>query len=143
MKALLFITMFAILTSACAKSPTVARYAPQIDKGLPYKLIHFATGGDGILKSERGSLGENALWLKENPEAYVVLEGHCDERGSHRYNMELGDRRARSVKAGLIESGLDPARVVMIVSYGKTRPLDKGHTSNAWAVNRRVEFILR
>lgn len=106
-------------------------------------VIRFPTDSDRVLKRDEPFLNGNVSWLKKNGWAVVVIEGHCDERGSAGYNMELGDRRARHVKSYLLERGVNPEQVAAIVSFGETRPLDKRHNSEAWRKNRRVEFKLR
>lgn len=81
-----------------------------------------------------------ALWadaLGRYPELIVVVEGHCDERGSREYNLALGERRAQSVRMQLIALGIDPARIATI-SFGKERPAADGHDDAAWALNRRA-----
>ena len=69
------------------------------------------------------------------------LAGHCDERGSDQYNIALGERRAESVRAYLLELGIDAGQMET-VSYGEERPVDAGHEESAWLQNRRVEFVL-
>ena len=84
-------------------------------------------------------LSNKALWLQSNNTAKVVIEGHCDNRGTNEYNLALGDRRAASTKAFLINLGVSPSRLVTI-SYGEERPLANGHNEKAWAKNRRAHF---
>ena len=105
--------------------------------------IHFASNSFAVVNREEVVLQNNADWLKENPKAVIILEGHCDEWGNDFYNLELGDRRAREVKAYLMELGVDPERIIMLVSYGSQKPLDLRHENEAWQQNRRVEFVLR
>lgn len=83
-----------------------------------------------------------ANWLKENPNAQVLLSGHCDERGTVEYNLALGDSRAESVNRFLIGLGVN-AGALRTVSYGKEQPLDTGNNEEAWARNRRVQFNLQ
>jgi len=87
------------------------------------------------------TLEANARWLREHPEFRVVVEGHCDERGTTEYNLNLGARRARSIRDHLVRLGVEPDRIETI-SYGEERPVDPGHTESAWARNRRGEFRL-
>ena len=105
--------------------------------------IHFLSNRFEIPETEQSQIDQNVEWLKENPSAVLILEGHCDEWGDDYYNLELGDKRAREVKATLIEKGIDPERIIMVVSYGKAKPIDPRSTQEAWVLNRRVEFILR
>lgn len=105
--------------------------------------IHFESNHFELTEEEKPKVDQNALWLKSHSEAVLILEGHCDEWGEDQYNLELGDRRAREVKAYLIEKGIDPERIIMVVSYGEGKPLDVRPRNEAWKANRRVEFVLR
>ena len=86
------------------------------------------------------ALESNAKWLEKNGSAKVVVEGHCDERGSVEYNLALGERRAKAAKEFLVAYGIPAARMTTI-SYGKERPFDPGHSESAWAQNRRAHFV--
>jgi peptidoglycan-associated lipoprotein len=87
-------------------------------------------------------LAENARVLKAYPDARIVIEGHCDERGTVEYNLALGDKRAKAAKDYLVSLGVNPSQISTI-SYGKEQPIDSGHTEEAWARNRRAEFERR
>jgi peptidoglycan-associated lipoprotein len=86
-------------------------------------------------------LKQKAMWLRDNPDANVVIEGHCDERGTNAYNLALGERRAESTKAFLVNLGISGARLTTI-SYGEEKPLDMGQNEESWAKNRRAAFVL-
>lgn len=86
-------------------------------------------------------LKQKAMWLRDFPDANVVIEGHCDERGTNAYNLALGERRAESVKAFLVNLGVSGARLTTI-SYGEEKPVDMGNNEEAWAKNRRAAFAL-
>ena len=105
--------------------------------------VHFLSNQEDLTTDQLHVLNENAAWLEQNRAEVIILEGHCDEWGEHWYNLELGDRRARTVKAYLIEKGIDPERIILVVSYGDKRPLNPEHNNEAWKQNRRVEFVLR
>lgn len=92
-----------------------------------------------LSQSARDTLYNNAEYLLKKYRDKVILEGHCDERGSDEYNLALGEKRAKSVMNYLLTLGV-PAEQLSVVSYGKERPADNGHTEEAWAKNRRVEF---
>jgi peptidoglycan-associated lipoprotein len=95
------------------------------------------------IRNDQLGIAENdASALKERPTLKMMIEGHCDERGSEKYNLALGDRRANSVKSYLVDHGV-PAERIDTVSYGKERPLDLGHNEEAWAKNRRGHFIMK
>jgi peptidoglycan-associated lipoprotein len=79
--------------------------------------------------------------LQRAPRLAIEIAGHCDERGSDEYNLALGERRAASVKRYLVEHGIADGRL-SVRSYGEERPLDPGHTEEAWARNRRAEFTV-
>jgi len=81
-------------------------------------------------------------WLKANGNARILVEGHCDERGTAEYNLGLSDRRAKTVRDYLITSGIAAGRIGTI-SYGKERPFAFGHDENAWKQNRRAHFTLQ
>jgi peptidoglycan-associated lipoprotein len=81
-----------------------------------------------------------AAYLKANP-GKLVVEGHCDERGTAEYNRALGERRAIAARNELVKLGVDTGRVSTI-SYGKDRPADPGHDETAWGKNRRCEFVV-
>jgi peptidoglycan-associated lipoprotein len=86
------------------------------------------------------TLKEQAAWLNAYKDAKVVIEGHCDERGTREYNLALGARRANSVKRFLISQGVSAANIKTI-SYGKERPAVEGSNETAWAQNRRAVSI--
>src|SRR5437660_2654435 len=82
------------------------------------------------------ALTNSATWLKKNGQYNLLIEGHCDERGTEQYNLALGDRRANQAKEYLVTLGVDAARI-RTVSYGEERPFDPGHGQSACAKNRR------
>jgi len=93
-----------------------------------------------IIKTENYSkLNAIANWLKKYRDIKMVVEGHCDERGTIEYNLALGQKRAEAVKDYLAKSGVEEKRIKTI-SYGKEMPVDTGHTEEAWAKNRRAHF---
>jgi peptidoglycan-associated lipoprotein len=106
-----------------------------------FDTVLFAFDSAQVEDAERGKVEKVAEFLKSTPSAVVTLEGHCDERGSAEYNMALGDRRALAVREYLMNLGIDGARI-QTKSFGKEKPKDMGNDENAWAVNRRVEFVL-
>jgi peptidoglycan-associated lipoprotein len=87
-------------------------------------------------------LSSVADYLKKNKGAKLVIEGHCDERGTAEYNMALGDRRAEAARAYLASLGV-PASALSTVSFGKEKPLDPGNNDVAWAKNRRAHFVVK
>jgi peptidoglycan-associated lipoprotein len=87
------------------------------------------------------NLTDSAQWLRQHQKFHVLIEGHCDERGTEQYNLALGDHRAYEAKEYLATLGLDAAHMSTI-SYGKDRPFDPGHNEEAWAKNRRAHLVL-
>lgn len=105
--------------------------------------IHFSSNRYEIDTAAADQIRKNAAWLEEHPDVVLILEGHADEWGDEDYNVQIGDLRAREVKHSLIQEGIDPERLIMVVSLGESRPLDERKVNEAWAANRRVEFVLR
>jgi peptidoglycan-associated lipoprotein len=104
-------------------------------------LIHFEFDKSRLLPEGKAVLRLKAQWLTAHPNVLVVIEGHCDERGTNEYNMALGDRRAQSAKTYLVDLGIAADRLTCI-SYGEERPLDPGHNEAAWAKNRRDQLVI-
>jgi len=95
-----------------------------------------------VLSAEaRQLLKEKAQWLEANAGGNIVVQGHCDERGTTEYNLALGDQRAISVKSFLMNMGILGGRIVTI-SYGEEKPLDSGYGEAAWSRNRRAHFVI-
>jgi peptidoglycan-associated lipoprotein len=88
------------------------------------------------------TLDANASWLKSNPNHLVLIEGHCDERGTNEYNLALGERRAKSTMNYLVSQGVQANRIT-IISYGEERPQCTEHTESCWAKNRRAHFLVK
>jgi peptidoglycan-associated lipoprotein len=110
---------------------------PTAELGL--NEIHFGYDDWIIAEKERSILENDARWLQTHPDVKVVLEGHCDERGTNEYNLALGQRRAEAVKRVLITLGISESRL-SVVSYGEERPVCFEETEECFAKNRRVQF---
>jgi peptidoglycan-associated lipoprotein len=104
--------------------------------------IHFDYDKSFIREDDRDTLREVADYLMTTPGASILIEGHCDERGTAEYNIALGERRAESTKSYLVSLGVKPG-ALSTVSFGEEKPLDFGHNEAAWAKNRRAHFVLR
>ena len=102
---------------------------------------HFEFDSSNLLPEAQEILRWKAAWLQKNPNVQVTIEGHCDERGTNEYNLALGDRRANSAKAYLMDLGIYGSRLNTI-SYGEERPADYGSNEEAWAKNRRAHFTI-
>lgn len=86
-----------------------------------------------------GVLARNARILKEHPDVVILVEGHCDERGTVQYNLGLGEKRAKAVRDYLVSLGVSSSRL-RVTSYGESRPFALGSNEQAWAQNRRAHF---
>jgi peptidoglycan-associated lipoprotein len=103
--------------------------------------VHFKYDSAAVQKSEDSNLQGVASALSSDASTKLLIEGHCDERGTEEYNRSLGERRALALREALAKIGVDPSRV-RTISYGKDHPADPGHDESAWAKNRRGEFVL-
>ena len=94
-----------------------------------------------IRAADAKMLDSNAAWLKTN-DNLVLIEGHCDERGTNEYNLALGERRAKATMNYLVGQGVQANRIT-IISYGKERPTCTEHSEACWAKNRRAHFLVK
>jgi peptidoglycan-associated lipoprotein len=104
--------------------------------------IHFDFDRYDIRDGDKAILDENAKWLKANQGALLLIEGHCDERGTNEYNLALGERRAKSTRDYLVSVGIDANRIT-VISYGEERPICTEKTEACWAKNRRAHFLVK
>ncbi len=112
---------------------------PPTDRAELQKRIHFAFDSYELTPKAKEILKKKAEILLNYPSIKMIIEGHCDERGTEEYNLALGERRARAAYEYLILLGIEADRL-SIVSYGEEKPLDPRHNEEAWAKNRRDEF---
>jgi len=103
--------------------------------------IHFDFDKYDLTENARNILSQNAKILQGNTRVKVIVEGHCDERGTVEYNLALGEKRANSTRDYLVSLGIPSSRL-QTVSYGAEKPVDKGHTDEAWAKNRRAHLLV-
>jgi peptidoglycan-associated lipoprotein len=103
--------------------------------------VHFDFDKSDIRPDAEQVLQRKVSVLRQYPGIALRFEGHCDERGSNEYNLALGQRRAEAVRRYLTSYGLDASRFATI-SYGEERPAAGGHDEEAWAANRRAEFVI-
>jgi peptidoglycan-associated lipoprotein len=109
---------------------------------LPFpemRVIYFNYDRHGLRADQMERVDQNLRYLLDHPDQHVLVEGHCDERGTQEYNFNLGLRRANAVRDYFISNGVDAGRV-QVVSKGEETPVDPGHTDEAWDKNRRAEF---
>ena len=104
--------------------------------------IYFDFDKANIRPADNKVLDASAAWLKSNAKHLVLIEGHCDERGTTEYNVALGDRRAKAAQAALVARGIQPERIT-IISYGEERPACSERTEACWAKNRRAQFLVK
>jgi peptidoglycan-associated lipoprotein len=121
--------------------PTLTGEALRAADELTNAKIYFEYDKFDIRPESRRVLARKAELLKQFPQIKVSIQGHCDERGTEEYNLALGERRARAAHEFLVYSGVTPTQMEMI-SFGKLRPAVGGNNENAWAQNRRDEFIV-
>jgi len=108
---------------------------------LAAQTVHFAFDSAAVVEAEESKLIIVSEALKSDPSAKLLIEGHCDERGTEEYNRALGERRALALREDLAKNGIDSERM-RTISYGKDKPVETGHDEAAWSKNRRGEFIL-
>jgi len=119
-------------------APTPAPEATDADP-IEFEDINFDFDRYDLKGQSRHILTQIACLMFDRTELSLIIEGHCDERGSNEYNLALGERRAKTAKDYLIEMGVEPHRISTL-SYGEEMPLVIGHNEAAWAKNRRAHF---
>ena len=115
--------------------------AAELNQRAVLKPVYFDFDKHDLRDDARATLAANAEWLKGNASWRILVEGHCDERGTNEYNLALGDRRANAAKNYLISAGVNAGRI-RTISYGEERPGDPGHDEMAWTKNRRADFMI-
>jgi peptidoglycan-associated lipoprotein len=106
------------------------------------KTIYFDFDKATIGPADARVLEASAAWLKANSNRLLLIEGHCDERGTPDYNVALGDRRAKAAQSYLTAQGVRADRIT-IISYGEQRPACADHGERCWAQNRRAQFLVK
>ncbi|MBI2202330.1 MAG: peptidoglycan-associated lipoprotein Pal [Candidatus Rokubacteria bacterium] len=104
--------------------------------------IHFDFDQYAINPQAAKRLDANAVWLTKHPAHILLIEGHCDERGTGDYNIALAERRAFATRSYLVARGVRSSRIT-IVSYGEERPLCTERSEACWAKNRRAHFLVK
>ena len=121
------------------ESPTVAFVAPSPEDEIFLRKIYFEYDKSNIRPEYQTVLENVSKWMERNAGHQLLIEGHCDERGTDEYNLALGERRALAVRSYLVALGVSADRVHTI-SYGEEKPAVAGSTEAAWSKNRRAEF---
>jgi peptidoglycan-associated lipoprotein len=121
-----------------ATRPTVRDFRPSSE----LKDIHFDFDKYEIRPEDAKILDANAEWLKANAQHLVLIEGHCDERGTEDYNLALGERRAKATMNYLVAQGVRGSRLT-IISYGEERAVCTAHDETCWVQNRRAHLLVK
>jgi peptidoglycan-associated lipoprotein len=108
---------------------------------LAANTVHFKLDSAVILDKEQANVAAVAQFLTGDAAAFLLIEGHCDERGTEEYNRTLGERRALGLREALVKANVSANRI-RTISYGKDKPADTAHNEAAWSKNRRGEFIV-
>jgi peptidoglycan-associated lipoprotein len=103
--------------------------------------VYFALDSSTVAPKEKSKVDAVVSFLKGAPTNKVLIEGHCDERGTSEYNVALGERRALSIRDALIAAGISPDRINTL-SFGEDKPAVMGNDESAYSKNRRGEFVL-
>lgn len=106
-----------------------------------FTAVYFGYDSNAVQEAERAKLEEVAAYLQKEQDIALIVEGHCDERGSREYNLALGERRALAVREYLIGLGVEADRL-QTRTLGEEQPAIDGHDESAWSQNRRAEFII-
>ena len=114
---------------------------PSAEKKAIFSDILFVYDSYRLKKNAAPVLEKVATRLKKHINLHLMIEGHCDERGSRKYNLILGEQRALSVRRYLTGLGISPSRLHTI-TYGEDKPFDTGHNEKAWTKNRRAHFLI-
>ena len=123
------------------EEPVVVPKETKMDTMVMEEDIYFNFDKSNLTPAAQENLLQKAEWLRENRDTTITIEGHCDERGTNEYNLALGDRRADSTKAFLVNLGISASRITTI-SYGEERPVCTQKNEECWAKNRRANFVL-
>ncbi len=124
-----------------AKIETKDELAKYKEESGLFKDIYFDFDKYDVQEDAKVVLKNIASWLLKNNSAKIMVEGHCDERGTNEYNLALGDRRARAARDYLVALGIGSNRVETI-SYGEEKPVCTEKTEECWAKNRRAHFVV-
>ena len=128
--------------SALADDGFTAKTVDDLNREEILDDVYFEFDKSRLTPETRAKLKEHADWLMEHPTVSIIIEGHCDERGTEQYNMALGERRAYSIKNYLMSLGIESTRM-QTISYGENVPKVEGSDEWAWSQNRRAHFVIK
>jgi len=131
-----------VVDTTPAYDPAAVAKAAELAAANGLGLIHFDFDQYVLTDDAKATLVSNAGLLRAAPAVKVLVEGHCDERGSDEYNLALGEKRALATKNYLVSLGVAAERM-SVISYGEEMPIDPAHTKEAWAKNRRAAFKVK
>jgi peptidoglycan-associated lipoprotein len=123
---------------AATSPPAPKEYIPN----AALKDIYFDFDKSNVRPGDAKILDASAAYLKANPDQIVLIEGHCDERGTNEYNLALGERRARAAMSYLVDQGIAASRITL-TSFGKERPVCTEKTAACYARNRHDRFLTK
>jgi peptidoglycan-associated lipoprotein len=129
-------------TPAPAPAPPPPAPPKEYRTNAALKQIFFAFDKADIRREDAQTLKASADYLKANPNLLVLIEGHCDERGTNEYNLALGERRAKAAQNVLIANGIEASRITTI-SYGEERPSCTEKNETCWQKNRNDTFLTK
>jgi peptidoglycan-associated lipoprotein len=124
------------------KDEAMARDAAMQRMAFENENVYFDFDSAQLTPMAQDTLVRKADWLRANPMVSVTIQGNCDERGTAEYNLALGERRAVAAMKFLVDLGIAESRLSTI-SYGEERPADPRSNEEAWAKNRRDEFVIQ
>ena len=110
-------------------------------KAMGLQTIHFGYDNYTLDAEAKGILKGNAQIMKDHASVAIQVEGHCDQRGGIQYNVALGEKRANAVKKFMTDMGVKSERIT-VISFGKEKPVDSAETEEAYAKNRRANFVI-
>ena len=113
----------------------------QLNREKPLGTVYFDYDKYFIREDAKPTLSANAAWLNKFKSVRILIEGHCDDRGTEDYNLALGEKRAKSAYDYLLSLGIAAERL-QTISYGKSQPLDPGQNEISWQRNRRAQFTI-
>ena len=127
---------------AATSPPATPPRPSEFSENTNLKDVFFDFDRYDVRAGDAKILDGNAAWLKSNANNLVLIEGHCDERGTNEYNLALGERRAKSTMNYLVSQGIQANRIT-IISYGKERPVCSEKNESCWQKNRRAHFLVK
>jgi peptidoglycan-associated lipoprotein len=129
-----------VKTDEATQEGSAKAQAASAKEDTAFKGIYFDFNKAAILSGDREVLKQIAEYLLKNKNVKITIEGNCDERGTDKYNLVLGGKRAKAAMNYLVNLGVEKKRIKTL-SNGKRKPLDPGHNEEAWAKNRRDDFV--